>query len=144
MANNARLERIKKSTEEATESVFEDTTKLDELTVEVKLLLHNPKNESRLAFGPGVAGLCHGIYKYNSISKAAGDMHMAYSKAWKIINEAEDALGIKLVERVKPHGSMLTAKGQKLLEGYLDMQDRIKYLADALFDKTFIEKKGGK
>lgn len=45
-------------------------------------------------FGRGVADLLHGIEKYHSLNQAAKEMGMAYSKAWRIVGEAEQALGI--------------------------------------------------
>lgn len=44
-------------------------------------------------FGRGVADLLHGIEKYHSLNQAAKEMGMAYSKAWRIVGEAEQALG---------------------------------------------------
>ncbi len=47
-------------------------------------------------FGPGVAELMHYVDELRSLNKAAAKMHMAYSKAWKIIGHAEEELGYAL------------------------------------------------
>ena len=63
-------------------------------------------------FGRGVADLLHGIEKYHSLNQAAKEMGMAYSKAWRIVGEAEQALGMR------KNGSSLTKEGEKMLAAY--------------------------
>ncbi|MDD2568828.1 MAG: LysR family transcriptional regulator [Clostridia bacterium] len=72
------------------------------------------------AFGIGIADLMHGIQQYGSLSKAAEEMGMAYSKAWKILRRIEDYLGFQLVFRQvgRGCGSSLTAKGEDFLNRY--------------------------
>ena len=43
-------------------------------------------------FGPGVAALLEGVEEKRSLRAAAISMEMAYSKAWRILRRAEDAL----------------------------------------------------
>ena len=50
-------------------------------------------------FGEGPARLLHSIEEYGSLRTAAGSMNMAYTKALKIINNAETALGFALISR---------------------------------------------
>ena len=69
-------------------------------------------------FGRGVADLLHGIEKYHSLNQAAKEMGMAYSKAWRIVGEAEQALGIPLIYRMRKNGSSLTKEGEKMLAAY--------------------------
>ena len=69
-------------------------------------------------FGRGVADLLHGIEKYHALNQAAKEMGMAYSKAWRIVGEAEQALGIPLIYRMRKNGSSLTKEGKKMLAAY--------------------------
>lgn len=103
-------------------------TDLTNLQCSAKFIIHNPKTGERLAFGPGVAALCEGVREYGSLSAAAKSMGMSYSKAWKIVGEAEEALRVKLVIRQKPKGFVLTADGEKLLNAYIEIaQDLANY-----------------
>lgn len=59
-------------------------------------------------FGHGCVLLLQGIAREHSLNRAAKSMGMAYSKAWRIVNEAEGQLGCKLIERdgargIHPH-----------------------------------------
>ena len=60
-------------------------------------------------FGRGVADLLHGVDQFSSLNLAARHMGMAYSKAWRIVRQAEAALGIQLLHRMRKNGSTLTA-----------------------------------
>ena len=44
-------------------------------------------------FGHGCVLLLQGIAREHSLNRAAKSMGMAYSKAWRIVNEAEGQLG---------------------------------------------------
>ena len=61
---------------------------------------------------------------------------MAYSKAWRIVNEAEGQLDCKLIERDGARGSSLTPAGKRAIEVYETLQaeinDVIATRADAL------------
>ena len=50
-------------------------------------------------FGHGCVLLLQGIAREHSLNRAAKSMGMAYSKAWRIVNEAEGQLDCKLIER---------------------------------------------
>ena len=124
-----------------------DTTKqagenaeLSTLRADVKLIIHNPVTGERLAYGPGVAELCIGVRKHGSLKAAAEEMGMAYSKAWKIIGEAEDALKVQLVLRQAPKGCTLTEAGKELLEGYLEIAEDISKYAEFRFQRIFPKK----
>ncbi len=60
---------------------------------------------------------------------------MAYSKAWRIIKDTEDSLGLKLLVRDGAHGSTLTEEGSRLVDAYLAIQDRLSREAQELFDE---------
>lgn len=67
-------------------------------------------------FGNGLAALLRGIQQEGSLNRAAKDMHMAYSKAWTLINHAEERFGHPLIQRNGPRGSELTDEGQLMLQ----------------------------
>lgn len=76
-------------------------------------------NPDRAAvLGNGMAALLRGIAQEGSLSKAAKDMHMAYSKAWTLVNHTEEHFGITLIERNGARGSRLTEDGRLLLQAF--------------------------
>ena len=104
----------------------------------IKLTFEAPGSESDSAFGPGVAALCEGVRETGSLNAAAKQMHMAYSKAWRIMKETEDALGMQLLVRDGAHGSTLTDECAALLEAYHRMHDELCKQATKLF-KNYIK-----
>ena len=62
-------------------------------------------------FGHGCVLLLQGIAREHSLNRAAKSMGMAYSKAWRIVNEAEGQLGCKLI---KPAGERAIAVYEEL------------------------------
>lgn len=79
------------------------------------------KNESSF-WGSGVAELMHQIEQCHSLRAAAQHMNMSYSKAWKIIHEAEAGLGFPLIKSAsggaQGGGSHLTRTACELLSAY--------------------------
>ena len=61
----------------------------------------------------------------HSLNRAAKSMGMAYSKAWRIVNEAEGQLGCKLIERDGARGSTLTPAGERAIAVYEELQTDI-------------------
>ena len=94
-------------------------------------------------FGPGVAQLMHGVEQYGSIRAACRDMGMAYSKAWKILNRAEQDLNIHLIAREsggKNGGTaVLTPEGKAFLTRYDAFVQQVKQTADTLFAQLIQE-----
>ena len=74
-------------------------------------------------FGHGCVLLLQGIAREHSLNRAAKSMGMAYSKAWRIVNEAEGQLGCKLIERDGARGSTLTPAGERAIAVYEELQD---------------------
>jgi len=105
------------------------------------------KNSIRLyrndkkAFGPGIARLLELTEKFGTLSAAAGEMELAYSKAWRILNDSEKALGVRLLERShggKSGGSaFLTDDGQRILESYRKFCIEANENNRKIFDKYF-------
>ena len=92
-------------------------------------------------FGRGVADLLHGVDEFCSLNLAARHMGMAYSKAWRIVRQAEEALGIQLLHRMRKSGSILTAEGRKMLEAYEEAEHAAWEAADAVMERYYGGKK---
>lgn len=76
-------------------------------------------------FGQGCAQLLAGVDEERSLNRAAKRMGMAYSKAWRLVREAEAHLGYDLLARDGARGSTLTPRGRRALEAYLDIQAEV-------------------
>lgn len=104
-------------------------------------VFHEEKN-----FGPGVADLMKYVKEKGSLTAACHEMHMAYSKAWKIIKKAESDLGFSLMEgkRGGDNGgaTVLTEEGEEFLKSYLDFSAEMEAAAKELFRKHFPPEKG--
>ena len=78
-------------------------------------------------FGEGPARLLRGIEETGSLRGAAGKMSMAYTKALKLIKNAELALGFPLTESTvggkAGGGSRLTEQGKEWLTRYEHYRD---------------------
>ena len=91
-----------------------------ECKAEVRLYPDNCKDSK--GFGKGMVMLLEGVSKYGSINKATHAMGMAYSKAWKMLNQAEEEFGVEFVTRDGARGSEVTADGKKLMRIYREMR----------------------
>lgn len=92
-------------------------------------------------FGPGVAALLRGVRQHHSLRAAAQSMDMAYSKAWKIIRQAENGLGLKLLTSTTGGkgggGAVLTSEGEQLLTAYTEYCQAVKSYGETLFQEKF-------
>lgn len=92
-------------------------------------------------FGPGVSALMCLVREKGSLSAACKAMHMAYSKAWKIINKAEADLGFSLMEGSSGGESggktVLTPKGEEFLDRYLKFEEEARNAVSEVFDRYF-------
>lgn len=100
------------------------------------------KNEEKF-FGEGPARLMRAIEETGSLRGAALSMGMAYTKALKLIANAENALGFKLTERAKGGkdggGSLLTQQGKEWLIKYEQYRDACKAANARLYMEFFPE-----
>lgn len=103
----------------------------------IRLSIMNPDAESGSLFGRGIASLCLGVRETGSLNAAAKGMGMAYSKAWRIIKDTEAALDLQLLNRDGAHGSDLTEAGNKLLDTYLAIEEKLQTEAEELFEAAF-------
>lgn len=110
-------------------------SQLNNLETSIRLSVTNPDSDSGSVFGRGVAVLCRGVREKGSLNAAAKEMGMAYSKAWRIIKDTEDALGIELLVRNGAHGSHLTDEGNKILDTYFAIEKELSKKASELYKK---------
>lgn len=87
-------------------------------------------------FGPGVCELLERIRGTGSIQAAAARMELSYTKAWKILNRAEQELGKNLINRVSGGrnggSSTLTEAGEKAVSDFREMEAKLNDYADEL------------
>ncbi|PNV60792.1 ModE family transcriptional regulator [Clostridium sp. chh4-2] len=92
-------------------------------------------------FGPGVSTLMMLVRESSSLSAACKEMNMSYSKAWKIIKNAEQDLGFELMEGTRGGesggGTVLTERGEEFLKRYLEFQEETQKAAQEIFDRVF-------
>ena len=105
------------------------------LTVTLRLL----DGEGQRRFGPGVAALLAEVREKHSLRAAAGSMGMAYSKAWRIIRTAEEAMGCKLLASTigGRHGAALTEEAEALLAAYQALREEVSAYAQERFRERF-------
>ena len=94
-------------------------------------------------FGPGIAELLEHVDELHSLRKATQTMGMAYSKAWNIVKNAENALGFPLLTSTvggKGGGSaQLTDRGRRFLNAYRRFESVVHAYADEIFEEMFGE-----
>jgi molybdate transport system regulatory protein len=96
-------------------------------------------------FGEGPARLLHGIAETGSLRAAAMSMDMAYTKALKLIRNAEKALDFPLLHRTAGGkdggGSSLTPEGKEWLARYEAYRDACKLSNSRLYLEFFPEQR---
>lgn len=106
-----------------------------------KIIFLDEKGEK--FFGEGPARLMHSIEETGSLRKAAMSMGMAYTKALKLISNAEMALGFKLTERIaggkEGGGSRITPEGKEWLARYENYRDACRAANAKLYMEFFSE-----
>jgi molybdate transport repressor ModE-like protein len=100
-------------------------------------------DQGKPMFGPGPVRLLALVIETGSLHQAAKQMGMAYSKAWRIVKDAEDHFGFKLLERriggPDGGGSVLTAEAQRLVAGFGALQAEADANLRRLFEKYFAD-----
>lgn len=93
------------------------------------------------SLGKGVITLLQLIQDGHSLRSASQSINMAYSKAWKIIQAAEEDLGFPLIFKQKGGagraGSTLTPEGEVILKRYLEFESASRQAVGALFRQYF-------
>ena len=100
-------------------------------------------DEDQKFFGEGPCRLLRAIEKTGSLRAAALSMGMAYTKALKLMRNAEAALGFSLTIRVAGGkdggGSQLTPEGKEWLEKYESYRDACILANSRLYLEFFSE-----
>jgi len=109
------------------------------MKIKVKIGLRDAADRPFMGIGP--AWLLRGVEKSGSLSLAARDMEMSYSKAHKLVKTLEAALGYPVLASSSGGssrgGSSLTPRGRKFLERYEKLDAAVKAQAEKLFEKVF-------
>lgn len=82
-----------------------------------------------------LADLLSYVPETGSLSAAAKKLNTSYSRAWKVVKDAEDALDSNLLEKSRGKGSMLTPFGADLLKGYEEINQKASSRAKALLSQ---------
>lgn len=92
-------------------------------------------------FGPGMAELLERVREHRSLRAAAASMNMAYSKAWRILRTAEEALGYPLLHSTiggrSGGGAVLTAEAERLLAFYRQYTAEVTAFAHERFQASY-------
>lgn len=116
-----------------------------DISADVRLFLKKNDTQGHASgLGGGVIELCEQVEKCGSLNKAAQKMGMAYSKAWRIVKNTEETLGVNLFVRQGAHGSSLTAEARALIEIFRRVEHELTAYSDKVLDDAFEEfvKKG--
>ncbi len=93
------------------------------------------------SFGPGIAELLRRVDEHHSLRAAAQSMEMAYSKAWTITKNAENALGCKLLTSStggkNGGGAALTDDARHILDAYERCCEQVRAYTDKLVAEEF-------
>ncbi len=93
-------------------------------------------------FGDGPYRLLEGVEKTDSLHKAAAQMGMSYSKAWKLIRKVEQKFGFPLLDRrvggQSGGGSQLTPQAKELMICFGRFREEVKNSIERMFQKHFV------
>ena len=89
------------------------------LSAHARLTISDDTRDLPGAFGGGCAALLEGVADEGSLNRAAKRMGMAYSKAWRIVREAEAHLNCELLTRDGARGSNGLSRGTGNSKGRL-------------------------
>ena len=92
-------------------------------------------------FGPGTACFLNMVDSKGSMLAACEEMHMSYSKGWKMVRQVEEQMGFPFLIRQtggKDGGSSkLTEEGRDFVKRYLALQADLRRTAEAFFSLYF-------
>ncbi len=93
------------------------------------------------AFGEGPYELLKRVEKTTSLNKAAQEMGMSYSRAWKLIQTIEKRLGFSLLDKkiggLCGGGSQVTPKGKELMKRYEQFEKEARKAIEKAYQKHF-------
>ena len=104
------------------------------------------EEENRYILGPGRVELLRAVEELGSLRKAAQKLGMSYRWAWGRLNDAEKALGVRLLAHDENSGGKaktLTAEGHELLNWYDSIDRDVKTVLDnaAMVQPAFLKEK---
>ncbi|MBR2783957.1 MAG: LysR family transcriptional regulator [Firmicutes bacterium] len=105
--------------------------------IKTRITIRNEEHSAGHGFGRGIELLLTGIEQHGSLNRAAKELGMAYSKAWRIIRQAEEELGVQLIDRDGAHGSTQTEDGATFLARYREMLAAADAAANMVFHKYY-------
>ena len=117
--------------------------RLKDQRIEIHPLLQLTLERDESFFGPSMAHFLSLVDHTGSMQTACRQMHMSYTKGWKLLKTAEKQLGYPLL--VTRSGgadggfSQLTPKAKDFLERYLQMEKEIREEGERLYRKFFID-----
>lgn len=92
-------------------------------------------------FGPGICTLLDEVKEAGSLRKAAMNMNMAYSKAWKIVKQCEKNLGFKLLISTtggkNGGGAVITDEAEQFMSAYREYCDEVERFSKKVLDEKF-------
>jgi molybdate transport system regulatory protein len=93
------------------------------------------------AFGGGPYRLLRNVERTGSLWKAAAEMGMSYSKAWRLMRNLERRLNFPLLERhaggASGGGSFITPKARDLLNRYEKFGKDVDGVLEKIYQKHF-------
>ncbi|MDR1765017.1 MAG: LysR family transcriptional regulator [Lachnospiraceae bacterium] len=99
--------------------------------VKIRVYYDNPH------FGPGMATVMGLVRETQSLREACARMNMAYSKAWRLVRQAEADLGVTLMEGSRGGKSggktVLTKDGEEFLDRYTAFSEDAQRAVEKLF-----------
>lgn len=102
-------------------------------------------SKEKTFFDPSVAEFLMLVDQTGSMQTACRCMHMAYSKAWKMVNLVEEQLGFLILTRhaggSDGGSSELTEQGKEFSQRFVEFQSETTAIANTLFKKYFTQTK---
>lgn len=93
--------------------------------------------DDEIAFGPGKAQLLEAIGRHGSISAAARDMGMSYTRAWALVDAMNRSFREPLVLTAtggkRGGGAQVSDAGRQVLVAYRDIENAARDAANAAF-----------
>ena len=93
------------------------------------------------AFGDGPYQLLRGVERTGSLHRAAEEMGMAYSKAWKLLRTVEQRLGFPLLDRkvggLSGGGSRMTRQAKEFMVRYGRFREEVKDSVENIYQRHF-------
>jgi molybdate transport system regulatory protein len=109
---------------------------LENFEPRITLEVQNPDRDDAMVFSPELAALCLGVHELGSLNAAAKSAGISYNRAWRLVRDAETALGFALLKRNGANGSEVTEPCLKLLDSYLKISRTLQRQAEKLYARA--------